>query len=381
MNSLLPTEQNAFLVLFNIILIFFIYYLSKSALKQPFMITVNNRRLSVVLMFVFILFSFWGDDWFNYYSSYFTILDDGRTNLENIYYWIIQKISPNYIFFRMIVWGGSLVLFLHMIKRLSIPTDLSLFLFGSIYIIWFSYARATLAMILVYYGITILYKPYKSKIISVILGITVIGCSFFFHKSALFAIIVSLLVILTNKREGKIINITLLFYPIFIIISAYYLNNFITKDIDSIENEINANFAAGQRYLEHDELKRGPGILIQEFLEVIPYYLLIYVSYRYIKSKYYTSCPNDIKAFIRLLFFTVVISSVFSFNLGVNTDIIFMRFLRFAAIPAVVVLSYFIYIGFYSKLTHKIYKIALCGTFYALLYVMYNAFLKNNGLF
>lgn len=379
MESFLATKQTAVLVFFNLCLLLVMFALMRKALRGS-NVSLGNRRITIFFMFVFVLFSFWGADWFGYYSSYLTIRMDGNTNLEDIYYWIIQQASPNYLVFRLIVWGGSLLLFIHLVKRLSVPTDLALFLFSTIYIIWFSYARVTLSMVLVYYGLSLFYKPYKSKLLSWVIGIAAIGVSFFFHKTALFAIAISVLVVVSNKHERKFMLASLVLFPLLIIIAQNYLGDFIMQDIDAEDGAASANFAAGQRYLEETKGLRGPGYLIQAFLERTPYFILVYIAFRYVRSKYYMTCPSDIRAFMRLLFYIVVVASLFSFDLSANTRVIFVRFLRFAAIPAVVVLAHFLNVRFYPKLTKCTYWIAFMGTLYAVVYAMYNAY-DANGLF
>ena len=352
----------------------------KRTLKPPHVVSSANRKITIFLMVIFVLVSFWGADWFHYLEGFPILKNGGNTHMEDVYILIAQNLSPNYLFFRAVVWGSSLFLFLHLLKRLSVSTNLAIFVFCSIYIIWFSYARATLAMILVYYGLSLFYKPYKNKVFSYIMAVLAIGCSFFFHKTALFAIAVSILVILSNKNERKIMTILLILYPLLVFLSSNYLTDFLSMDIEGDENMMGKNLSSGQNYLEAEQSIRGIGGLLLSFLEQCPYFILAYISFMYVRSKSYASCPNDIKAFVRLFFYTVFISSIFAFDLGANTRTIFVRFLRFAAMPAVVVLSYFISTRFCPRLTKVTYKIAFLGTLYATLYSLYISFL-GNGLF
>ena len=374
MDSFLPTEQTAFLVFFNICLLLIMYMLMKRASHPPYAVSASNRNVVILLMFVFTIFSFWGTDWFSYFHVLGELKTGGRTNIEDVYFWIAQNLSPNYLVFRMVIWGSSLFLLLHMFKRLSIPTNLAIFFFCSIYIIWFSYARVTLAMVLVYYGISVLYKPYKNKIISILLGVSSIVCASFFHKSAGFGIIVALLTIIFNKFDRKSFVILLLCYPILIYLVQSYLPVFLSVDLDASTGGLEAGFASGQNYLNKSEWKSGPGVLIQLFLERLPHFLLAFVSYQFIKSKFYQTCPNDVKAFIRLQFFVLLLSSVFAFELGVNTKVVFSRFMRFSVIPSCILLSYYYSVRYKFRYTRAIFYLAFMGTIYALVYAMYNAY-------
>ena len=374
MYSFLPTEQTAGLVFFNLCLLLLMYALMKNALRKPHMVTLLNKNVTVVLMFIFILFSFWGADWFSYYKELEVLKRGGRSNIEEVYFWIAQNLSPNYLVFRIVVWGTSLYLLLHMFKRLSIPTNLAIFFFCTIFIIWFSYARVSAAMVLVYYGLTVLYKPYKNKVISIILGLSAIGCAFFFHKSALFGIAAALLALFVNKFEKKTFIFLLLCYPILLYFTQSYLGDFLMADMESEDGGFGANMAAGQRYLNKDLNERGWGTIIQKFLERFPHYLLAYISFQFIKSKFYTEVSSDIKEFIRLQFFIVLLSSLFMFDLGANTSVVFSRFLRFAVIPSCIVLTYFYSIRYKFKYIQFTYYLAFMGTIYAVVYSMYNAY-------
>lgn len=374
MYSFLPTEQTAGLVFFNLCLILSMYALMKTAVRPPHVVSFTNRSVTILLMFVFVLFSFWGKDWFGYLNEFEVLKYGGRTNIEEIYFWIAQNLCPTYIIFRLIIWGISLCVLLHMFKRLSIPTHLAIFFFSTISIIWFSYARVTAAMVLVYYGLTVLYKPYKSKLISILLGLSAIGCAFFFHKSALFGILVALLTLFVTKFEKKTFLLILVCYPILVYFAKSVIGDFVMADMNSEEGVLAANMAAGQRYMDNDLHDRGWGIIIQNLLERTPHFFLAFISFLFMRSKFYNDVPNDIKAFIRVQFFIVLLSSLFMFDLGANTRVIFIRFLRFAVIPSCIVLTYFFSIRYKFKYTQITYYLAFMGTIYAVVYSMYNAY-------
>lgn len=379
MYTFLPTEQTAGLVFFNLCLLLLMYALMRNSLKSPHIIVTSNKRVTVVLMFIFVLFSFWGADWFHYLEAFNTLKRGGQSNIEEIYFWIAQYLSPNYIVFRLLVWGTSLCLLLHTFKRLSIPTHLAIFFFSTIYIIWFSYARVTLAMVLIYYGLTVLYKSYKSKLNSIVLGITAIAGSFFFHKSALFGIAAAFLTLFVKKFDRKTILIILFCYPILLYLTQNFLHDFLIADMNGEEGGFGANMAVGQNYLNADSRESGWGSIIQRFFERFPHFLLAYISIQFIRSKFYYKAPKDIQAFIRLQFFIVLLSSLFMFDLGVNTSTVYSRFLRFAVIPSCIILTYFYSKRFNFKYTKIAFYIAFIGTIYAVTYSMYNAFYRVNS--
>lgn len=372
MDLFLPEEQTATLVIFNIFLFLLIFLFTKNELGSRTEMSNIFRKLGLSLMLLFILFSFWGWDWFGHLICYRVIKGGGNSHMEDIYYWIAQNLSPNYIVFRFVVWGSGFFLLLHVFKRLSIPYGLTLFLWSSLYLIWFSYARVSVSMVLMCYGICILYRPYKNKVLSVLLSILSIGGAFYFHKSALFGIVVSLLTIFVTKFGRRTFVILLLCYPILLLIVQIYLNEFLMTEFEQDGGGLSANLSAGQRYLGHDQGVTGIGYMIQSFLEKCPYYILVFISFRMLRSRMYHVVPCDIKAFMRLLFFIVFFSSLFMFDVGANTKIVYERFIRFAAIPACVVLSYFYSIKYNFNYIQFTYKLALAGTIYSLIYTLYN---------
>lgn len=371
MQTFLPTHQTASLVFFNLCLLLVMYVLLKKTLWEPHIVASSNRVFTILLMFVFVLFSFWGKDWFGYQSSFEYLKNGNMGHMEEVYVWIAQNLSPNYLSFRFVIWGGSLCLLLHIFKRLSIPTDLAIFFFCTIYIIWFSYARVTLAMVLIYYGLTALYRPYASKLISIILGFSAIGCAYYFHKSAMFGIVAVLLTLVVDKFEKKIFIIMLLCYPILVYFAQYYLSDFLIADANSEDGVLGQSMVSGQRYLNKDVVMSSPLTLITSFFERFPHFLLSFISLLFVMSEYYDDVPSDIKAFIRLQFFLVLLSSLFMFDLGANTSVVYVRFMRFAVVPSCILLTYLYYVGFKFKYTQFAYYIAFAGTLYSLLYRIY----------
>lgn len=366
---MLPTEQSALLVLLNIIMIGCNYLVLKDSLKNPYHTTIGKYQLGVFLCSLFCLFSFWGTDWFHYLETYDIIRAGYETNLENVYVWIIQNISPYYLIFRLIVWGSALCLLVKTVKNLSVSKELVLLLFGVIYIIWFAYARATLAMVLAFYGYSLIVKN-RHNFQSVVLGLSILLSSYFFHKTATFAIAVVALALLLKRFPRYTLWILLISFPLAIVLAKIGVANFMLTDIDG-DGDMASYMAAGQRYMEKDLSSHGIGALLQSMFERIPYYLTACLGFLVIRQKK-IFIPNDIKAFIILQILLVLISSIFAFNLGVNTSTIYVRFLRFAAIPTTIVMAYLYQCGYRHKFVKRTILIAACGTLYALFYSFYN---------
>lgn len=366
---MLPTEQTALLVLLNIIMIGCNYLVLKNSLRTPYHTTIGRYRLGVLLCLLFCLFSFWGTDWFHYLETYDIIRVGYETNLENVYVWIIQN-SPSYLFFRLVVWGIALYLFIKTTNNLSVSKELVLFFFSTIYIIWFAYARATLAMVIAFYGYSLITKN-DHNLKSVVLGIVVLLSSYFFHKTSAFAIGVVALAMLLKRYSRYAIWILLITFPVGILCAKIGVADFMMMDTGG-EGDMSSYMAAGQRYMEKDLYKQGIGAILSSILERMPYYLTMCLGIGIIRQKQ-VKIPNDIKAFIVLQILIVLISSIFAFDLGMNTSTIYVRFLRFATIPTTIVMAYLYQCGYRPRFVKSTIILATCGTLYALLYSFYNA--------
>lgn len=363
-------HQTAWMIFFNILIVFCNYCVLKDTLKYPFKVSKAKYNIGWILCLLFCLFSFWGTDWFHYLETYVIIRAGYETNLENVYVWIIQNISPNYLFFRLIVWGSALYLLVKTVNNLSVSKELVLLLFGIIYIIWFAYARATLAMVLAFYGYSLIIKN-KHNFQSVVLGTSILLSSYFFHKTAAFAIGVVALALFLKRYPRYAIWILLITFPVGVVCAKIGVTDFMMSDTGG-DGDMSSYMATGQRYMEKDLSTHGIGAILQSMFERMPYYLTAYLGFGIIRQKKII-IPNDIKAFIVLQILLVLISSIFAFDLGVNTSTIYGRFLRFAAIPTTIVMAYLYQSGYRHKYVKRTIQIAVCGTLYALLYSFYNA--------
>lgn len=366
---MLPTEQTALLVLLNIIMIGCNYLVLKNSLRTPYYTTKGKYYLGVLLCLLFCLFSFWGTDWFHYLEAYDIIRLGYETNFENVYVWIIQN-SPSYLFFRLVVWGIALCLFMKTTNNLTVSKELVLLLFSTIYIIWFAYARATLAMVIAFYGYSLITKN-DHNLKSVILGTTVLLSSYFFHKTSVFAICVVALALLLKRYSRYAIWILLITFPIGIVCAKIGIADFMMMDTGG-EGDMSSYMAVGQRYMENEMSTHGIGAILSSVLERMPYYLTACLGFGIIRQKK-VIIPNNIKAFIVLQILIVLVSSIFAFDLGINTSTIYGRFLRFAALPTTIVMAYLYQCGYKHKFVKLTIQLAFCGTLYALLYSFYNA--------
>ena len=68
----------------------------------------------------------------------------------------------------------------------------------------------------------------------------------------------------------------------------------------------------------------------------------------------------------------VFVSSIFAFDLGANTQTLYVRMMRYAQIPLCICLSYLYENNLYKKQVKWVYTIGIAGCFYAITYMLYN---------
>lgn len=363
----MPTTQTPLLVAFNLFLLVMMFLLMRKATSYPFKVNSFNKRLAIFFSFIFVLFSFWGTDWFHYSEVYQKLLNGDQGHMEDVYVTIVQNFSVGYISFRFVIWGVGLMLLYLYFNRIFGTADLAMFFFFSIWLIWFSYARVSLAMILVYLGGSLLYKPTTPKVLSYTLGILLLFSSLLFHKTAIFAVFITILSIISGLFDRRFFAVIV---PIVLIVSPFLISSFLF-DFMSMESEdsmMDLSVKYGQYYLDGESSTLGFGALLQRIFEIVPYYLLAMVSYVVLLRR---NIDKDIAINMRILILIVVVASTLSFANSYNTTVLFVRFMRFAYIPASIILTYLWINNIYRIKSKIIYYIAILGTFYTVLYSLY----------
>ena len=363
-------EKTAGLVLFNIVLFIFALLCFTKAKKSPFYISSTGRKnFGIFLILIFFVFAFWGSDWFHVADFYPQLQAGNKTHMEDVYVWIAQNIAPNYIVFRIIIWGLCLFLTKLIFDRLDVSKDLLWFMFVIFGVIWCSYARVSLSMCLMFYGFSLLFNPYKHRLLSYVLGLMCICASYFFHKSALFGILVILISICVRKFNKKTIFLLVLSIPLLFYVLKSFLIEYLLIDVGSEGDMWDKSVMSAQSYMERDANAVGIGALLLKFLERSAYFLTCIISILAIIEKRKRSPIID--AFMRLDIIMVLVSSLFLFNVGINTSIISERFFRFLFIPTTILVAHFWQNNYKPRLTKTCCYLGGAYSFYALLYSIY----------
>lgn len=371
----LPQEPSFGLVFINLVLLFAVYIFQKRALRMPYVVSSLNRRASIIIMFVFTIFSFWGSDWFHYLESYPELCLGNRGHMEDVYVWIAQHLSVGYLSFRFVIWGTGLVFLLLTIERLPLKKDLIILFFGSFWIIWFSYARVSLGLAICFWGLAVFYNPYRNKTLSRIIAILAISISYIFHKSIFVLIIGVVLTMLSLRLKPKVFFLMVLIsIPLIFMFINSNISNFFMLDADSDTSGVEQSIYFGQRYLEYGQNSnrvRGVGERFLTILRAIPYYLIFIQNVLMILKHNNNTESKILQSFIRLYIILVVLSTLFLVNSSIYSTTMYVRFLRFAAFPSAVLMAYYWEQMYYPKLTRWTFIITAIATFGSVGYSLY----------
>lgn len=365
-------ESSTLLVFINLLMVYALYKLTSPALKYPYTLASSKRKAAIVLTLLFVIFSFWGADWFHYREGYQDLIKGDVGHMESIYGWIAQHLSIDYLTFRLVVWGSALIMLNHTIKKLPIRYDLALCLFCSIWLIWFSYARASVAMTCIFLA-TSLFLYSDSKLYIKVCALAMMVTSIFFHKTALFGIVCVILAYSIHKLPKYITLFILIVGVIFLYLNlSSLLSDFVSISVDNEDGGFSNNVAVGQYYLNSENLgASGIGDRIAKLLEQVSYYATLFCCILFYRSNTKANISESLNIFITSFVIIVIFSSVFYLDFGFYTRTLATRFMRFAMIPSVVVMSYFIEKGFKPRLTKIVIIISLLSTFYSLGYSFY----------
>ena len=392
-------EPIPILVFSNLLMIAFLFLLERKGLGEPYIFRPWRRFLMIFTSFLFCLFSFCCFDWFHYAEMYINLvyMDGFNTSLEYVYYLIANYLSPNYLVFRAIIWGGALFLLCLLFRHVSVRGDLLLVIFCALWLIDFGYGRVVLAYTIMYLGGSVLIKPVKDKmLLSLMVGGALLVISLFFHKSAFFGVAMVILAIFPRLLNKRTFVLIMILYPFVLLLVQLLLIQFMDSAVDASERS--SSSTAGQFYLNDDTTEIGPAYLLQMVLRSLPYYMVAWIAY---KVNLYRSeedeeeetavveepkevveptslpkeVPAEIRFFSRLTVYIVLASSIFLFDLGANTLTLYVRFLMYAFIPACVVLAWAWQQKFYVRMAKVTFLIGVFGTFYALLYWFYLSYI------
>ena len=239
-------------------------------------------------------------------------------------------------------------------------------------LIWFSYGRVSVAMALIFYGLTI-YSNEHSILLKKIIGIALIASAYYFHKSAGFGIGTAALAIVCSRLSPKkSLWLILLLFPVFLLALRLNLVDAMNS-LTSRDDLMGEYMAAGQINMEGGTTS-GTGLTTAFFLQLlekVPYYVAAYIGAQLLMKRNEYELNNNVLIPSFCCVLVVVFSSLFFFDIGVNTAVIYTRFLRFSILPMVVPVAYCMQKNIYTKETKYFLYFATTSMFLQVLYSLY----------
>lgn len=363
-------------VSFNILLYIILLVMGWHIWTHPASYGRKKYRLYLLLIIIACVFSYTGD-YYHYYDIFERVKKIGglQTHLEEIYQYSFTLSNGEYYIWRLIIWGTSIFMITATARILKLNPVLLWFVFLSYGIIFFVNGRVSLAMSMMFFGTVLMVSENSNPIIRFI-GIILIASSFYFHKSALFGIGVILLSLICYKINKYTIGLCLLIFPLLIVLFQSILG-----DLLSLQNYgDNLALSSGQNYMNREEADKGLGRSIQTYLLWIDFVLWFCLIFRTVKNKVYQKWHFSKRIFVNFSFFTLLISSLFFFDLGASTRLLQLRFAEFAYLPSAVLIASCKQIRFSNKLTKWIIFISIAQTSYNYIYQLYMAILNPESL-
>lgn len=266
---------------------------------------LNNSTSTRVFFFLvlsaLIIYCATGDYW-----SYRIWYEDGFESIHFEPIWErLRSIIPwGFNIFKLVLWGGGLILFTIMCKWNKADLIISYTLFALFYMINYTYARASVAYMLILFAnyliIRIKGKSFIRSFCFLSLAALCIWLGLQMHRSM--PILLALLAIsLLLTPQKKTIVFLLVFFPAILFIFNTILYNFI---VDYVSND-GEMYRLMNVYLYED--KRGLTAFIKQLFNHLPMLLLFFVSLINILKK------ENIHSYVKRIAFAAFVIVYFAF--------------------------------------------------------------------
>lgn len=315
-------------------------------LKKDF---IGGRRFLFCGLLLFALTAFIGGDFFHYHelmSEYRgQVFGDQEIGLEAFYQYLISYIDGNYFLFRLVVWGGSLILIQYAIRLFGANMYHTLFLILAGFIITFSYARATLAMAVLSIGIAFICiaseENIKKRVLYTIIGFVIMACSVNFHRSMLPVVILAAGWILMPWKK-QIAKYSLLLFPIFVLICSIMLEKAFEELFmvaNTMEDET-GTFHRAEYYAEQEAAISNINGYIRLAFHYAAFYLPFLIIGNITRSKEILDKMDNRSIWLYQIIYLIFIFATAFIFLDFESSVLFDRYLYMSFIPMSILIAY-----------------------------------------
>ena len=324
-------------------MVIFVYAVRKTLLSAP-----RNKRyveaskLIAVYFAVYAVFYCVNPDYFRYrdWLNIPFLMDFHKEQVYAILIMFCRSLPIEYPFevFRLIVWGGRVLLVLYtsrMYRSILMPGLTVLFLFV-FFCGTFCYARASLAMAVFFIGVSI--HLWKKSPWAKILGIGLAICSYFFHHEMIIGI-AALPALLLPFEKKKSLYFSFILLAI-IIAGLTYINS----NLALMESIFGADELA-EKMEELNDQEQGV-FRMSTFVKYAnffyPFFLITTIFYRYKKL------PKPIAGIYRITFSLIIVTVAFFIVSGSRSTYTY-RVMYITIIPLSILITYCYNQGLFKK--------------------------------
>lgn len=322
----------------------------------------------VLLFFIYSLTNYVDHDYWGYYGGVKFGSLGPNAHFEEAYLGIIRYFERNYLAFRAVVWGGALALFCVGAKAAKLSVYHSVWALAACFLVTFCYGRVSLAMAFVFTGYVLFYQNKKRNIPMAVLGAGLFACSFFFHKSIVFAMFMSVVMTFVpiNKKSIWLIILAL---PVFIILARMGFAYILETGVGLNEDTANA-------VVSYSESERQQSNFLGKIRSIIEYgrfYFPAIVCARALFVKHRENFAPKLTLNLFKIALGLILCGTCFFFFDLNNTVFAYRILFMSMIPLIYCL-----VDFYGKgvISLKQYKCCIwwgmSGSLYNLLYSVYS---------
>lgn len=341
--------------------------------KAPHKLSSFGITAALVLCLFHYIFPQTGGDFLSYKewveSVGFTntdYLSNYYLHYEKVYYVIVNFVHNNYLLFRLVVWGSSLALFCITARRLKLDFNVFVFFLCIFIVPSTSTSRVCLAYAIAFSGYSFLVEPLTrkgSRLLSIVIGSSLIILSLFFHRTAFFLLLTMPLSILDfNKKTLWVFAVA---FPIMVIFLNYNLFGLLLNYNQTDNALIDAETAAV--YFYADKKVFGLGHIVRLVLYYGGCLAIGYLILKCIMNRSYMSWPKPIRKFANVALVITIIAAAFLLT-GGNTYKTFERFINFSVFPQCVFLTYLLKNGYEKKMIRLIVLLLTSSVIYNIVY-------------
>ena len=351
-------------------LILCLYWRKCATINALYSKDLKGEKLLFFIILIFAVTAWYAGDFFGYKKNVEEYTPGMQHfHLEKVYEFIILFTQKNYLLFRIIVWGGALTLFYSTSKACKVNPLLSLFYMFLLYATIFSYARASLAMAIYYFGVVVFSNGQKKRLfLLIVIGLLLIICSYFFHKSMLLMILIFVFYFVPITRKTiipSIIFVTLIGYEVDLLMNSFQGLLMSLDDIDLSERiEYNIEMADSREQI-NATLYGWIAIILQYFPFYVPFVMISFIMLQ----KRSGNIPMTMKGLYRITFATVVASTTMLLFSSQSLTY-FYRYLYMSFIP-LTLLTIYLLRNRYIKLRWYQWSLYLAGGYNILTFLSY----------